>query len=99
MTLKNRIAAIEEKLKDESIDSIIVLDGNGNEIKGAEVVQMPTQEADGLARLPDGSTRSIIYEREWRHILVMLADEDEEVDEDSPCRIRPNGIVIFEMVD
>jgi len=90
MSLRGRLRKLEAIMKSKNID-IILVDSSGNQVKG-EVVSMPTEAAHGVARLPDGSERAILYEANWRDTTVMVNYTDEPQEPDDKLRLRREDV-------
>jgi hypothetical protein len=66
MNLVSRLAKIEGLIKSkQSEKGVIVLYNEYGKLIDGVVVKMPTVEAEGLARLPDGSEMPIIFDPDW----------------------------------
>jgi hypothetical protein len=78
MNLVSRLGRIENHIKSkQSEKGFIVLYNEYGKLIDGVVIKMPTVEADGKARLPDGSEMPIIYEAHWNSwVCVFLFDLD-----------------------
>lgn len=63
MSIKSRLERLEKQMR--SADHNIVIFDEKLSFVDAEILRLPTPEAEGLAELPDGSQMPILYEYGW----------------------------------
>jgi hypothetical protein len=107
MGIANRLKKIEIKAH-AKISGVILVDGDWNTIEG-DILRMPKAETPGLAILPDGTQKAIIYEAGWRDMNMAFHRSEEDgtriyekhgrqVDSELPTdslRIRPKDLRVI----
>ena len=68
MGISSRLKKIEIKAN-AKISGVILVDDAWNTIEG-DILRMPKLDAPGLATLPDGTQKAIIYEAGWRDRII-----------------------------
>lgn len=68
MNIAGRLRKIESQLSVKDKGEIILYNEYGKSVD-AEIIRKPTPEAEGLAKLADGSEMPIIYEESWDYMF------------------------------
>jgi hypothetical protein len=81
MNIESRLNKIEIRImeKHKAKGDIVLYNEYGKVVDGV-VIKMPTSEAEGLARLPEGIEQAIVYEDNWnRWVDVFLFDVNDRL--------------------
>ena len=94
-SVESRIEKLEKSTAGKALEpsELLIIDDTDQKAEGV-IVRMPTPEADGIARLADGTERAVMYESDWRDIdyafpIVFL---DTRSDPEAKLRIRRGDI-------
>ena len=87
MSLHTRLKRLEQA-RTKTGPEYGLYDTHGNAVE-AELVQEPTPEAEGLARLPDGTEKAVI----WQGKVAFIFDAD--VRTDKLWWIRQDGLRVY----
>jgi len=109
MNLSSRLDKIENLVKSRQVEkSLIALYNEFGKPVDGEVVKMPMSEAEGVARLADGTEKPIIYEAGWNNGIdifqdeTLIIDNETEIDDVSGkliIRNKDNTKLVFKGVD
>jgi hypothetical protein len=81
MNIESRLGKLEIRImeKHKAKGDIVLYNEYGKLVDGV-VIKMPTSEAEGLARLPEGIEQAIVYEDNWnRWVDVFLFGLDDRL--------------------
>lgn len=97
-SVESRVERLEKTAAGKALEpgDLLIIDDTDQKVE-AVVVKMPTPEADGLARLPDGTEPAIMYESNWRDIddVFTVVFLDTKPDPQAKLRIRRGDLKHF----
>lgn len=80
-TREKRLQKLETLIKEKQVERghIVLYNEFGKRVDGVVII-MPTVEAEGVARLTDGTKQGIVYESDWNHkIDIFIIDGDDKI--------------------